>query len=103
MGAEMNKLIFLPAARNEMKEIAKRHRDLVGVKSARNITSKIKAALENLRSFPRMGVEIDEEEIGKSGYRKLICGNYLCFYRVIDDVIYIYHIADGRKEYKQLF
>lgn len=90
-------------AQSELEKIAASYRELVGPKAAWKITDRLYSIIEQLLVFPNMGVEIDEEEIGKSGYRKLICGNYLCFYRVIDDVIYIYHIADGRKEYKQLF
>jgi len=37
------------------------------------------------------------------GYRKLICGNYLCFYRVIGEAVFVYHVADGRTDYPKMF
>lgn len=98
-----NKLIIADEAQIEMEEIAQKYRNLVGSKAASKITNRIYGVLEHLCVFPNMGIAIDEEEIGESGYRKLICGNYLIFYRIVDEVIYIYHVADGRNEYKQLF
>ncbi len=100
---EKNKLIILAAAQSELEEIARMHMDLVGPKSARKITERIYGALERLRDYPLMGMALPFRELQQWGYRKLICGNYLCIYRVIGETVYVYHIADGRTEYKLLF
>jgi hypothetical protein len=42
------------------------------------------------------------KELEDEGFRVLVCGNYLCFYKVEFDVIEIYHIADGRRDYPKL-
>jgi plasmid stabilization system protein ParE len=100
---EKNKLIILKAAQNDLEEIARMHMELVGPKSALKIGERIYNALERLCDHPHMGVAMPDRELNQKGYRKLICGNYLCFYRLIDHTVFIYHIVDGRTEYKQLF
>jgi hypothetical protein len=34
---------------------------------------------------------------------RLICGENLCFYRIIGKVIYVYHIVFGAVDYPKLF
>ena len=96
-------LEILSAAQRELEEIGRLHMELVGPKSARNITERIYTALENLCIFPRLGVALEDKGLRESGYRKLICGNYLCIYRLIGSTIFVYHIADGRSDYKIIF
>jgi plasmid stabilization system protein ParE len=97
------KLDILAPARNEIHEIARVHMSLVGSNSAKKITDKIKKSLEYLRANPLMGMFVDEMELRRLGYRKLISGNYLCFYRVISDTVLVYHIVDGRTDYPRIF
>ena len=96
-------LVILSAAQSEIEEIGEIHMKLVGAGSARGITDLIYTGLERLRDYPLIGKTIEDKELYNKGYRKLICGNYLCFYRLIGKKIYVYHIADGRTEYKRLF
>jgi plasmid stabilization system protein ParE len=100
---ERNKLVILKAAQEEMEEIGRMYTGLVGPKSARKIGRRLHEALGHLRDHPYMGVVLSEGELNQRGYRKLICGNYLCFYRLIGDTVYVYHVADGRTDYKRLF
>jgi plasmid stabilization system protein ParE len=97
------KLEILPPARDEILEIARLHLELVGPESARKITARIRESLEHLRTQPLMGMAPEDKSLRQMGYRKLICGHYLCFYRLIGETVFVYHIADGRTEYKQLF
>jgi plasmid stabilization system protein ParE len=98
-----HKLEILTSARGEILEIARLHLELVGPASARKITAKIRKSIENLRTHPFMGMALEDKALRQAGYRKLICGNYLCFYRLIGETVFIYHIVDGRTEYKRLF
>ena len=52
--------------------------------------------------FPTSAPLIRDEELSKGGYRILISGEYICIYRIINETVYIYHIAKGRTEYKNL-
>lgn len=95
-------LEILAPARAELLEIARLHMALVGPQSARKITEDIREALNLLRYQPYMGTVFQDKELSRDGYRKLICGNYLCVYRPIADTVYVYHIVDGRTDYPKL-
>ena len=97
------KIKLLDSAWKDLDEIADIHLNLVGVNSARRITDKILNTSELLESNPYLGVEPKYSNIADHGYRMLICEKYLCFYKVGTDIIEIYHIADGRRDYPSLF
>ena len=93
------KVELLASAWDDLDEIADIHMNLVGIKSAQKITDKILNSIELLEDNPNLGVVPKYSVIADQGYRMLICGNYLCFYKVGADIIEIYHIADGRRDY----
>ena len=97
------RLELLAPAWNELEQIADRHLFLVGASSAQKITDKLLDCLDNLKTNPYLGIECTESILKSESYRKLICGNYLCFYKVFSDAVYVYHIADGRTDYPKLF
>lgn len=97
------KIELLASAWEELDRIADIHLNLVGVKSAQEITDKILDTIQLLADNPYLGVELKYSKIADQGFRMLICGNYLCFYKVGSDTIKVYHIADGRKDYPNLF
>lgn len=37
--------------------------------------------------------------MGKYGFRALFIGQYVCVYKVENDTVFIYHLADARKNY----
>lgn len=94
---------LLPTAWAELNEIADMHLYLVGAASAQKITDKILDTLKNLEENPYMGTETKYPFLTEQGFRMLICGNYLCFYKVNADIVEVYHIADGRRDYAKLF
>ena len=102
MSQKKHSLKYHDAAREELFAIAQLHLRLVGPVSARKITDRIKGSIGNLRTSPYMGILCRDDRLAALGYRYLICGNYLCFYRPIDDVVYIYHVVDGRTDYNKL-
>ena len=78
-----HKLEVLMPAQLELREIARMRRELAGVKSARKLTDGIYTSLEHLRSHPNMGIEARDPILRSLGYRILITGDFLCFYRFI--------------------
>lgn len=94
---------LLASAWEELDRIADIHLNLVGVKSAQEITDKILDSIQLLADNPYLGVEPKYTKIADQGFRMLICGKYLCFYKVGSDTIKVYHIADGRADYPNLF
>lgn len=100
--SERFKLELLATAQRELEEIALVHLALVGLDSARGITERIYKSLERLQTYPNCGIVCRDKQLGSQGYRMLICGHYLCFYRLITDTIFVYHIVDGRADYPKL-
>lgn len=96
------KLELLTPAQRELEEIALVHMELVGVESARKITDRIYGALDHLRSHPNMGAACTDKMLRSGGYRMLICGHYLCVYRLFGKTVFVYHVVDGRANYNRL-
>ena len=96
---------ILPPAQAELEEIARIHLALSGPKSARDITDKIYAAMDQLTRFPLSGPVIRDEQLSAAGYRYISAGKYLIFYRQFGDTVVIYHIhiAHGATDYPKLF
>lgn len=97
------RLIILDSAKEEILEFTQVYKLLAGTAATRKFLRRIHSALGRLREQPNMGMALEEREFAQQGYRKLICDDYLCFYRVIGDSVYVYHVADGRSQYKRLF
>ncbi len=99
MDAPEYTLQILAPAQRELEEIAQIHFKLVGLESAIKITNRIIDALARLKSSPEMGIRCKDKLFRLQGYRMLICGNYICFYRLKGETILVYHVADGRSDY----
>ena len=97
------KLEILTPAWKEINEIANYHLYSVGVASSRKITTSILNALERLERFPFLCAYVPDQTLKIQGYRMLVCGKYICIYRVIGEIVYIYHIAPGATDYPKLF
>ena len=93
------KVVLLTEARLQLRDIAMIHKAKVGPQSAKKITDKILKALRHLEDFPLLGVEPWSERLAKAGYRMLIAGEYLCFYQIQGDVVYVSLIVHGSVDY----
>lgn len=96
------KIEFLPSAWREIDEISSYYIQKVGKQSAKRLFEKLMKSIERLKMFPTSAPLIRDEKLSSEGYRILISGEYVCIYRVINEIVYIYHIANGRTEYKNL-
>lgn len=95
-------LRILPPAQHELEEIALLHRELSGAASARNITDGLYNAMERLTVFPLSAPTIRDAELRRMGFRYVVVKNYLLFYRLIGDTVFVYHIVHGRTDYPTL-
>lgn len=94
---------ILTPALKDIEQIADYHLLAVGPKSAEKITDKLLDSIEKLGEYPLMGTEHTDPILQKEGYRKLICGEYICIYRLIADTIYIYRVVHGAADYPRWF
>ena len=96
------KLDILPPAQAELEEIARVHMALSGPQSAHSVTDKIYDAMEQLMRFPLSGPPVRDDLLSAAGYRYILAGKYLVFYRLLGDIVVIYHIAHGATDYPKL-
>ncbi|MEG1271465.1 MAG: type II toxin-antitoxin system RelE/ParE family toxin [Ruthenibacterium sp.] len=96
------KIELLAPAWRELDAIAEMHLALVGARSAAKITDSILDALMKLGDVPLAGMKVKNKELAEQGYRMLIVGNYLCFYKFDAVTVTVFHIVDGRKNYPRL-
>jgi plasmid stabilization system protein ParE len=94
--------ILAPAVR-DIDQIADYHLLAVGPVPAEKITDKLLDTIAKLGDYPLMGSEHTDPVLQKAGYRKLICGEYICIYRLLDETIYIYRVVHGATDYPRLF
>jgi len=94
---------ILTPALNDIDQIADYYLLAVGPQSAEKITDKLLDAIGNLEEYPLMGTVHLDPVLQKEGYRKLVCGEYICIYRLIDETIYVYRIVHGTTNYPGLF
>lgn len=95
-------LDILPPAQAELEVIARLHMALSGPQSARRITDKIYDAMKQLMCFPLSGPPIRDDVLSAAGYRYILAGKYLIFYRLLGDTVVIYHITHGATDYPKL-
>ena len=95
-------LAILTPAQRELEEIAMVYLELVGEESARKIVNQILDALERLKRFPLSGAQPRDRYLKQAGYRLVVSGKYIAVYRLIDDTVYVYHIAHGATDYPKL-
>lgn len=94
---------ILTPALNDIDIIADYHLMMVGPLSAQKITGKLLDTIETLEEHPYAGSEHPDLFLQKQGYRKLVCGDYVCVYKVIVDTVYIYRVVHGATDYPKLF
>ena len=84
--------------------------DLAGIKSyiieelenpvaARNTVTIITKRIRQLEKFPEMGTPLSSVITIITDYRFLVCANYLVFYRIDGNDVYIIRIIYGRRNY----
>lgn len=93
------KIEWLYEAQREYYDLLTYYHTTVGEKYARRFSERILGAVAKLEDAPELGVLKADTLMGKHGFRALFIRQYVCIYRVKDDTVYIYHLADARKNY----
>jgi plasmid stabilization system protein ParE len=99
----MNKLYYSPEALNDLDEIWEYiFEDLQNPAAAQNTVNGILDSTEKLRDFSEMGPPLSSITEVEGDYRFLVCGNYLSFYRVKGEEVYVDRILYGRRDYLRI-
>mgnify|MGYP002409428695 FL=1 len=97
------KIDILPIAWEDLKKIEDYYAVQFNAEVAIRVSSHILDCLERLEGFPDSGSTTPDKWLNQQGYRMVICKKYVAIYRVINDSVFVYHIADTRTEYTKLF
>ena len=93
----------MPVAFNDLRKIGDWYEWRFGKSSANKVVNGILDAIERLESFPNSGSLTPDEWLNVKGYRMVICDRHAAIYRLIEDVVYVYHIVDTRTQYTMIF
>lgn len=93
------KIEWLFEARCEFRDFLQFYQTQVGPKYARRFAERVLSAVEQLERFPELGVLRKETLLGRHGFRALFIDRYVCIYKIVENKVYIYHLADGRRNY----
>lgn len=96
------KIELLPTAWEDLKHIEDLHFVQFGVEKALKISNNILDALKQLEIFPDSGSLTPDEWLNQKEYRIVICDKHVAIYKQIQNIIYVYHIADTQTEYTKL-
>ncbi len=96
-------LQFLPAAVDDLDKISDYYMHMVGIASAERITDQILDSMEHLEKYPYLGSLHPDPVLASMEYRRIVSGNYVCVYKVIDDAVVIYRIVNGKTDYPKFF
>ncbi len=97
------KVEILPSAWEDMKRIEDYYVIQFDIKTAINVTDHILNTIKRLEDFPDSGSKTPDQWLNDKGYRMVICKKHVAIYKVIDQSVYIYHIADTKTEYTKLY
>lgn len=97
------KVEILPSAWEDLKSIEDYYILQFDVQTALKVSDHILDTIERLEQFPDSGSFTPDDWFGGQGYRMVICKKHVAIYRVIHEIVYVYHIADTQIEYTKLF
>lgn len=94
---------ILPTAWEDLKKIEDYYNIQFDMETALRVSNHILDTIERLEEFPDTGSLIPDIWLNERGYRMAICKKHVIIYRMVETIIYVYHIADTQTEYTKLF
>ena len=71
-------------------------------RAAKRVVDKLLDRIESLAQLPELGVVPSDDHLQTRGFRVVIEGEYLIFYKVLRRQVRIYRILHGRRKYRHL-
>lgn len=97
------KVKILPSAWEDLKAIEDYYILQFNVQTALKVSDHILEVIGRLEEFPDSGSLTPDDWLNKPGYRIIICKKHIAIYRVIGEIVFVYHIADTQTQYTKLF
>jgi toxin ParE1/3/4 len=99
----MAKLLISPAANDDLAAIREYiANDLNSPKASSNTIAKIVTRIKTLVDFPLSGAPLENVIDIPNDYRFAVSGNYISFYRYIDDIVYVDRVLYGGRDYVKI-
>ena len=96
----MAKIQYSQAAKQDLEDIGDYiAMELKSPKAALNTINHIQDAIDKLEYTPHIGSSLSARYENVGDYRYIVCGNYLAFYRVQANDVYIDRILYGKRDY----
>jgi toxin ParE1/3/4 len=92
---------FLGPAEQDLSEIYE-YVTADNIRAAERLLTRIEKDLNTLAKQPTLGRLPRDPDISRLGYRYLIIGEYLAFYRLEGSVILVYRIIHGARDYSEI-
>ena len=98
-----HKLRYSAQARKDLDEIWDYIvADLGNHIAAEKTVNRIMDDVDRLADFPEMGTMLRNVTHMVTDYRYIVSGNYMAFYRMYDNTVYIVRILYGRRDYMRV-
>lgn len=98
-----NNIHYSPEALNDLDEIWEYiFSELCNPQAAENTVNNIMDAVDKLEDFAEIGAPLSSVTDIESDYRFLVSGNYMAFYRVLGQEVYIDRVLYGRRDYLRI-
>lgn len=94
---------ILPSAWEDLKKIEDYYILQFDVNTALKVSDHILDNIERLEQFHDSGSATPDDWLNEQGYRMVICKKHIVIYRVIHEIVYVYHIADTQTDYTKIF
>ena len=67
--------------------------------AATKVISKIIKSCATLKRYPMLGLALEDKVEIKTDYRCLIIGEYIAFYNIVDETVWVRRIFSSRHDY----
>lgn len=96
----MTKIMYSRLAKRDLEEmgdyIAEEYKSPI---SARKTVNKMQDAIDRLAEYPHSGAPLSARYEDVGDYRYIVSGNYLAFYRIVNDIVFVDRILYSRRDY----
>lgn len=95
-----NKIYYSPEAKRDLDDIWEYiESELSNATAARKVINRIMDDVGQLGLFPSLGAKLSSITDAETDYRYIVSGNYMTFYRIFQNDIYVDRILYGRRDY----
>ena len=98
-----NKIYYSPEAKRDLDDIWEYiESELSNATAARKVINRIMDDVGQLGLFPSLGAKLSSITDAETDYRYIVSGNYITFYRITQNDIYVDRILYGRRDYLRI-